>query len=87
VRFPNDVLEFEAVIGNLLFFFGMLVVGIILLRFNWTKDPLEDEYVEDVWFRELINGPPGYYRVVGKLFGALLIIVSVLLIIWNLVHS
>ncbi len=71
-------------IGNLLFFFGMLVVGIILLRFNWTKDPLEDEYVGDVWFRELINGSPGYYRVVGKLFGALLIIVSLILIIWNL---
>lgn len=74
-------------IGNLLFFFGMLVLGIILLSFNWTKDPLEDEYVKDVWVRELINGPPGYYRAVGKLFGGLLIIVSVILIVWILLHS
>jgi hypothetical protein len=61
------------------FYLGIAVVGTIVLLFSRTLNTAEeDKWKGEFWFRELILGPPGYYRATGVIMGVLLIIIGVI---------
>lgn len=55
----------------------MLIVGLVMVKIGSTMDTYaEEEWKADHWWRELINGPPGYYRAMTIIMGVVLIIVG-----------
>jgi hypothetical protein len=61
----------------LMFYFGLFVLGLLVLMFSRTLNTSEkDQFKDQRPFSEMLYGPPGYYRASFTLFGVVLVIVG-----------
>lgn len=68
-------------------FIGILVMGSVVLLFGRTLNSADDEKSEEVnWSRELLHGPPGYYRAGMTLSGFVMMIVGIIGTLLELFH-